>query len=140
MPLNLSPDRVSLYERNKQWAVPASVAGETYDTRLGPRLEQQFRAWAQANQQRLREYNPDDPTYDYDMRGWWRENVLPGRVGATDMQMMGEGVHFPDKYKKPWHTSFSRESTYANPDAPKWVKQGSNWLLVDRTGQILVKE
>jgi hypothetical protein len=51
--------------------------------------------------------------YDYDMQGWYKEN--------PDVDPK-PGVHFPDKFKKPNHPTFSDESIYHNDQTP-----GGHW-------------
>ena len=73
----------------------------------------------------------NDPLSDYDYRGWWKEN---SGVDAPD-------GHFTDKYKTPYHESFSNESQYAIPDkAPAWKQQGKSYQLTSPDGEILYKE
>lgn len=75
-----------------------------YDTKLTPSEEQEFRRWKA-------KYAPRDSGYDYDLRGAFKEGLRPdARTG-----------HWPDKYKKPNHPTFSNESKYATSDAPHWV-------------------
>jgi hypothetical protein len=82
---------------------------EFYNTRLGPEQFVAFRRWAN-----------EDPNIrlnlrDYDMQGWWLENFLKGTLG-------NQQGHFTDKYKKPNHPTFSKESIYSND-----VVQGGDW-------------
>jgi len=71
---------------------------DQYNTELTPEEEKRFQAWATAN-------GRSGDTYDYDMRGWWKEN--------GDKSVEG---HFTDKYKKPNHPTFSNESIYHGRD------------------------
>jgi len=49
---------------------------------------------------------------DYDMEGYYRDIVKPGR-DYTHIDELDKRRHFPDTYKKPNHPSFSDESMYA---------------------------
>lgn len=53
-------------------------------------------------------------SYDYDMQGWYKAN--PGA------DPKGEGVHYPDTFKKPNHPTFSDQSQYNTGD-----NQGGRW-------------
>jgi hypothetical protein len=60
------------------------------------------------------------------MRGYWKEHPeLAGKWKA--------GQHFPDTYKTPYDTTFSRESKYATKDAPHWVGN----KLIDKDGRVV---
>jgi hypothetical protein len=77
-----------------------------YNTQLSPEEYDKFSFWLNTflgkNQ---------GNTYDYDMQGAWKNGFRPD-----------ENLHFPDKYKKPNHPSFSNESIYSNPnfEGGKW--------------------
>lgn len=94
-----------------------------YNTKLSPQEEVQFRTW-------LKQYNipfdPNAPVSDYDMRAYWKNNQ-----SATHQA----GQHFPDTYKTPYDTTFSRESMYATPDNP-FAWQGDQ-LVNMNTGQLM---
>lgn len=89
-----------------------------YVTALEPQDEAAFRAWVQASGV---PFNPADPVADYDMRGYWRDVVVPGG-GATQVNPNDGRLHYPDTYKTPYHRSFSAESQYATPEAPRWIE------------------
>ena len=86
------------------FADPGDQSGN-YNTQLTPREEAAFQAWA-AKTGRARD------TYDYDLRGAWKNAA----------QAAGNG-HLPDTYKKPNHPTFSAESNYSSPQS-----QGGNWV------------
>lgn len=114
------------FTRNKAWAKPQT----TYQTQLSAENESRFNNWLKANAQRVGEFNPKNPTEDYDMRGWWLQNKgAPAPVG-----------HFEDTFKTPYHETFSNESKYATPNAPAWKQQGKNWYLIDSAGNVLKAE
>ena len=114
------------YTRNSAWAKPQ----QSYQTPLSAENETRFKNWLTANKQRVGEFKPDNPKEDYDMRGWWLENK--GAAAPVG--------HFTDKYKTPYHETFSNESQYATPDAPKWKQTGKTWQLIDNAGTILKTE
>lgn len=80
-----------------------------YNTALAPQEEKQFQEWATKNN-RLRD------TYDYDMRGAWKDGASQGGNG-----------HFSDKFKKPNHPTFSDQSQYNGVDG----YQGGKWGQAD---------
>lgn len=106
------------YQHNEQFAKPGP-----YQTKLSPKEEQQFRGWVAKHGV---PFNPDAKRADYDMRGYWK---------ATAGRGWGKGQHFPDTFKTPFDTTFSRESKYATKDNP-FVWRGEN--LVDRRNGRLV--
>lgn len=71
-----------------------------YNTLLTPEQERQYRQWVQTLPVNLRS------DYDYDLRGAWLNGDLPD-----------ENYHMTDKWKKPWHATFSDESVYSTPEA-----------------------
>lgn len=98
-----------------------------YVTQLQPQQEQQFQQWVAQNKIPWQ----DGPKSDYDMRGFYQAQQQgdPNAKRATNL-------HFPDTYKTPYHKSFSNESKYALPDAPKWVGN----QLVDPGGKVVFDE
>lgn len=85
---------------------------EDFNTQLSPEDETKFQAWAKAN-------GRDRDTFDYDLRGAWKDNA----------QEAGNG-HLPDTWKKPNHPTFSQESQYSSPDrrGGRWVEgKGGKW-------------
>lgn len=82
-----------------------------YATQLPPQDEQKFQQWIVANKIPWQ----DSPDADYDMRGYWK-----AQQSGDPSAKQAANLHFPDTYKTPWHHSFSNESMYATPDAPKW--------------------
>ena len=100
---------MSPWDRNQAWAKPGP-----YITKLSPDDERQFQQWVIDNKI---PFDPSDEA-DYDMRGYWQEQQGTGdqrQVNPNDGQ-----PHFPDTYKTPYHESFSNESRYATPSAPRW--------------------
>lgn len=116
------------FARNTQWAKPMA----DYRTTLDATNEQSFRNWLAhpQNAQRIGQFDPNSPTEDYDMRGWWMQNG--GAMAPAD--------HFPDTFKTPYHESFSNESIYAGKNAPRWERRGNKDALVAPSGAVLVEE
>lgn len=78
-----------------------------YDTKLPRWEEDAFRGWAYAN-------GFADQTHDYDLRGAWRAGARANQDG-----------HWPDRWKKPNHPTFSEESIYHGVDGHvggRWVR------------------
>lgn len=83
---------------------------DKHNTKLSDDDEAKYQKWAKANKR-------EKDTYDYDMRGAWKEN------GGKQ----SDNGHFPDTYKKPNHPTFSDESKYHGTDGNeggKWSKNG----------------
>lgn len=110
------------YHHNKKFArkVP-------YQTKLGG-LEPRFRHWVHANDV---PFDVVASTVDYDMRGYWKTHV---HIKGLEWQ----GGHFPDTWKTPYDTTFSRESKYATINCPfKWCGD----ILIDtRSNQVIVDD
>lgn len=89
-----------------------------YTTALSPAQQQQFNSW-------VAQYHVPI-TIDYDMQGYWLANGSKPYNGST---------HFPDTFKTPYDTTFSRESKYASANNPfDWVGQQ---LINIHTGKII---
>jgi len=73
-----------------------------YNTPLTPEEEAQYRQDMGAKA---------DDTYDYDMRGFWKERGILDSRG-----------HSSDKFKKPNHPTFSDQSQYSN-----FATSGGHW-------------
>lgn len=117
--------------RNQQWAMPGP-----YQTQLSPQDEELFQRWiAQARVP----FNPNDDIQDYDMRGFFKALINGDPIARTAINPNDRQMHFPDKWKTPYHQSFSRESMYAKPNAPYWLP-GDEGVLVNQQGQVLLDE
>lgn len=94
-----------------------------FTTPLSPDEEQRFQAWAEQNL----DTNPGfsdwrDPYADYDYRGAFKDNL------QASMESDGK-LHLSDKYKRPWHPTFSNESTYSKgleAYAGSWPKEAKS--------------
>jgi ribosomal protein S17E len=96
---------MSLAEDDGPWNDPEPATGP-YDTKLNSQQELAFRAWKQ-------KYYPNDSGEDYDLRGAFLVNAVPGPDG-----------HGTDRFKKPNHPTFSAESQYASPQAASSEEDG----------------
>ncbi len=120
---------------------PFATAGP-YLTVLSSGDETAFRAWVTANSVPV---DPDEDPSDYDMRGFYEASVIENTIP----DWTGGDSHFPDTYKTPYDTTFSKQSQYATEDCPfDWVPNPwsahpggdgpDDWILVDaRDGQIV---
>jgi hypothetical protein len=106
-------DSQKLYEARWVSFKPLAPQNVAYVTKLSVSEEPQFQDWVKNNNVPWQ----DEPQADYDMRGYWKGYFAgdPVAVRAADTG------HFPDKWKTPYHKTFSRESIYADKlDAPMW--------------------
>lgn len=117
--------------RNKPYM---AASAHDFTTPLPPDQEASFRKWVADNKV---PFDPNNPTSDYDMRGYWTAANTPGawdhlqQMGKipADMQPGGTKVdpndgqpHFPDWWKTPYHQTFSNESQFADRStAPHWT-------------------
>lgn len=114
--------------QNQRYTQPGP---RTFATELRPEDEQAFLDWVAKNQI---PFNPREPLQDYDMRGFYQglQGFDPQAVRAVDPY--DRKMHFPDKWKTPYHETFSADSQYATPDAPRWQ---DNRYLVGNDGHVL---
>lgn len=114
------------FARNKQWAKSGP-----YKTVLTPAEERQFQQWVRTNRVPWR----DTPDSDYDMRGFWKA-VKEDKASESRNKWDGR-MHFPDTWKTPYDATFSRQSMYAKPNAPRWdgdkLYTDSGQLIADET-------
>ena len=102
-----------------------SINPADYTTRLTPEEQKQFNVWA--NDMRASgAINPNDKFQDYDMQGYWKNEVL----NNTDLANGNAQAHFTDKYKMPNHATFSNESIYATGDNAKYAGHWDNGSYV----------
>lgn len=87
-----------------------------YTTKLTTPEQQQFNKWV-ADMKLKGVINPNDNFNDYDMQGYWKNEVL----NNTNLANGSAGEHFTDKYKKPNHETFSNESMYATGNNAKYA-------------------
>lgn len=112
VPVNTGPDYQANFDRNKKWSRPGN-----YRTDLGDQ-EPAFQKWVQDNKVPF-DVNKTGPD-DYDMRGFWK-GAQTGDPRANTAPNPNDGqIHYDDKWKTPYHKSFSSESQWAKPNAPTW--------------------
>lgn len=112
--------------------ITPQLTANPYVTHLTREEEKQFQSWVKDNNI---PFDPS-PTSDYDMRGYFKDNVL-GKGGVKPkISSFDNRPHFPDTYKTPYHKTFSNESKYATPDAPHWVGD----RLIDKNGRVIADE
>lgn len=105
------------YHFFKPWA----TAGP-YRTHLSDGQESHFRRWVSRHNV---PFDPRARIADYDMRGFW----------AHGGKWAGGNTHFPDTWKTPYDTTFSRESRYARKGNPfDWR---GNKLVNIHTGRVI---
>lgn len=115
--------------RNSQWVQPGN---HTYNTPLSAANETAFRSWLSDNNV---PFNPNATgPQDYDMRGFWQalQSGDPKAVSAVDPN--DNQLHYPDYWKTPYHQTFSNESQWATPNAPRWNNEDQ---LIDQNGNVL---
>lgn len=103
-----------------------------YLTSLSPTEESEFRLWVSKNKVPF----DSSPSADYDMRGFWKAQKNKDPRAAQALSGFDQSMHFPDVWKTPYHKTFSNESIYATPNAPKW----SGDKLIDSSGRTLADE
>lgn len=89
----------------KKLQKPPRKYDQLYNTILTPDQEKVYQNWVNSLPINLR------GDYDYDLRGAWLNGDVPSN-----------NYHFTDKWKKPWHPTFSNESVYSTPGA-----EGGRW-------------
>ncbi len=104
-----------------------------YQTKLAPQDEKRFQQWVKENNVPMEN---DGPTSDYDMRGFFEAAMRGDKDASTAVSPFDHRIHFPDKFKTPYHKTFSNESRYARPGAPHW--EGDR--LIDSKGNVIADE
>lgn len=115
------------YARNMHNARPEPAGDTGYITPLTPQQTDQFHQWMHANHV---PWNPNAPVHDYDMPGFWKAQQQ-GAHPQTGVNPFDHRLHFTDRFKTPYDTTFSNQSQYAKPSAPHWV---GNRFLVNQDG------
>ena len=101
-----------------------------YITRLSQEEQGRFLDWVIKNNV---PFDPN-PNADYDMPGFWKAQQNGDPRAVTEVKP--DGLHFTDTFKTPFHKTFSSESIYAGPDAPRWKGE----KLYDVKGKLLQDE
>jgi hypothetical protein len=104
-------------------------------TKLSLADEAEFQKWAAANPKAV-EGELDPATADYDVRGHWLAAKNHDPAANLVMNRWDGKMHGNDKFKLPSNGTFSNESMYATPDAPRW--QGDK--LVTKDGRVVTDE
>lgn len=102
---------------------------DKYNTKLTPKEEAKFQDWAQKN-------NRAGDSYDYDIRGAWKE-LQSGKMKEAD------NGHLGDKYKKPNHPTFSDQSIYSGKEGIRggtWGKDGDKDTFTPSQNHMWSKE
>lgn len=94
------------------------VLPSDYNTKLSLLDEMAFRQWVQNNNV---PFNPNAGTTDYDMRGFYQAAQQQEPGISTAINPNDHLLHYPDRFKTPQHQSFSNESQWAGPNAPRWI-------------------
>lgn len=106
-------------------AFRSAIKPADYTTQLNPDEQTAFNSWV-ADMRSKGAIHPNDNFQDYDMQGYWKNEVL----NNTNLAGGNAQAHFTDKYKMPNHATFSNESMYYNtansPYAGSW--QGENFI------------
>lgn len=106
-------------------------------TPLNPQQEQEFRAWLKAPGSEAdprRYFNPDDLKADYDMRGFWLALQRGDPEARTGIDPNDQRLHMTDRFKTPYHKTFSADSMYSLPGAPRWL---GDRLIDSQSGRVL---
>lgn len=104
---------------------PGYVNPDKYDTKLDVQQENSFRNWLYHKSKNAGKNKAMDMK-DYDMKGYWKENVGINPSVATHLNSTAKtNNHGPDTYKKPNHPTFSKDSKYSGVDGYEggvWTK------------------
>ncbi|HXI76389.1 MAG TPA: hypothetical protein VNH21_04600 [Steroidobacteraceae bacterium] len=117
--------------RNQEWVRPGE---HNYNTPLGGQDEASFRDWLAQNRV---PFDASAPVTDYDMRGFWKGLQSGDPVAASSVNPNDNRMHYPDRWKTPYHETFSAGSQWATPDAPNWTPDDK---LIDKYGRTLFDE
>lgn len=102
-----------------------------YQTNLTPEESFRFADWAASNNV------PVDlsPKSDYDMSGYFKSLSGSPNPGSSISEIDNK-PHFTDKFKTPFHQTFSNESQYSTGNDPHW--EGNS--LRDENGELKALE
>lgn len=126
-----SASQQEIYNRNSPYV---SEGAGGFNTQLPPLQEMMFRNWVSQNKV---PFDPGAGVTDYDMRGFWSA-LQGGHPKAVSAVNQNDGqMHYPDYWKTPYHESFSGDSQWAGPNAPKWNDKDQ---LVAPDGKVIYDE
>lgn len=128
------PSNYDIINTLKQNQPYTTEGPNNYSTDLNV-AEPGFQAWVSKNKV------PFDPNNtgpsDYDMRGFYHALTTGNPLAQSSINPNDKQLHYPDYWKTPYHKSFSDESQWAKPVAPKWNEQDQ---LITPGGKISVDE
>jgi len=107
---------------------------QNYSTDLNV-AEPGFQNWVAKNKVPF-DVNETGPS-DYDMRGFYHGLMTGNKNAEQSVNPNDKRMHYSDYWKTPYHETFSGESQWATPVAPKWNKQDQ---LISPGGRILKDE
>ena len=99
----VTPAIAQAQKRQSVWFPSRGEVNPTFDTQLSHTEEANFQTWRSAQVQKGN-IHPNDVGQDYDMRGAFKAGINPDPVTK----------HWPDRFKKPNHETFSDESVYSS--------------------------
>jgi hypothetical protein len=102
-----------------------------WNTPLSQLDEFAFRDWLKRNNV---PFDPETTVSDYDMRGFWQALQAGDTRARSAVDRNDRMVHYPDYWKTPYHETFSAESQWALPTAPRWNAQDQ---LIASPGRVL---
>lgn len=136
----LSPIPKSSFTGLQTYSLPETIVNnayrdprdftDRYNTPLTPQEEAGYRTWLTTVHPRQRN------TYDYDLQGYYkaaRDSIDPSRFKlAVDPE---GNLHFDDRFKKPNHHTFSKDSMYSGRDGfmgGEWIqlRNGKNYKFI----------
>lgn len=123
---DLTPAQI--FDRNKSWL---RSGAKNFTTALKPDQETAFRGWVK---DRGVNFDPDQQTPDYDMRGFYSALQKGDPRAVSAINPNDQKTHYPDYWKTPYDVTFSNESQWANKFAPKWT---DNDQLVTHDGTVV---
>jgi hypothetical protein len=130
-PAAAEQDANQIFQRNSAWLAPGD---HVYNTDLGDH-EGAFQQWVHKNKI---PFDVSAHVSDYDMRGFWLALQTGDPVAHSAVNKNDGRVHFPDRWKTPYHKSFSAESQWADPSkAPNWNEKDQ---LVMPDGSVVYDE
>lgn len=112
------------------------VLPSNYQTQLPVMDEMQFRNWITQNRVPF-DPNAKGPT-DYDMRGFYQAAQQQQPGVETQVNPIDRRMHYSDRFKTPYHQSFSSISQWAGPNAPRW--SADETYQQDPSGRIVFVE
>lgn len=131
VPAPPSNTMADLLSKNAPYVKPGAGG---YNSLLAPLEEMAFRSWVQQNNV---PFNPQSGVSDYDMRGFYKALQAGDPRATSAVNPNDNRMHYPDHWKTPYHQTFSQDSQWAGPVAPRWNEQDQ---LVSPGGRILHDE